>query len=84
MWLDVFDEHVQPAEDPAELVDPALAPIDSAARTRVGWRVRAHATSTTSCTAALQELGFRALSDAVGLDLPDPSRRAAGPLRPSR
>src|SRR6478672_5831479 len=39
VYLDVFEEHVQPAED-AELVDPALAPIDSAARTRIGYRVR--------------------------------------------
>ena len=28
VYLDVFEEHVQPAED-AELVDPALAPIDT-------------------------------------------------------
>ena len=40
VYLDVFEEHVQPAED-AELVDPALAPIDTAARTRIGYRVRA-------------------------------------------
>ena len=39
-YLDVFEEHVQPAEDPLDLIDPALAPIDSAARTRVGYRVR--------------------------------------------
>ena len=26
VYLDVFEEHVQPAEDPLELVDPALAP----------------------------------------------------------
>ncbi len=30
VWLDVWCEHVQPAEDPEELIDPALAPIDSA------------------------------------------------------
>src|SRR4029079_13326762 len=45
LYLDVFVEHVQPAEDPLDLLDPALARIDSAARTRVGYRVRAHPTS---------------------------------------
>ena len=29
VYLDVFEEHVQPAEDPSELVDPALGPIDT-------------------------------------------------------
>ena len=36
LYLDAFLEHVQPAEAPDELVEPALAPADSAARTRVG------------------------------------------------
>lgn len=56
VYLDVFEEHVQPAEDPLELVDPALAPIDSAARTRVGYRVRAAPTDATSCAAAWDTL----------------------------
>jgi hypothetical protein len=47
----VFEEHVQPAED-AELVDPALAPIDTAARTRVGYRVRCAPTTETTCKQA--------------------------------
>ncbi len=52
VYLDVFEEHVQPAEDPLELVDPALSPIDSAARTRVGYRVRVAPAKATSCAAA--------------------------------
>ncbi len=48
VFLDVFEEHVQPAED-ASLVDPALAPIESAARTRIGYRVRVAATAATTC-----------------------------------
>src|SRR4051794_21717724 len=43
VYLDVFEQHVQPAENP-ELIDPALAPVDAAARTRTGWRVRVAAT----------------------------------------
>jgi hypothetical protein len=48
VYLEVFEEHVQPAED-ASLVDPALAPVDSAARTRIGYRVRVAATTATTC-----------------------------------
>ena len=55
VYLDVFEEHVQPAEDPS-LVDPALAPTDSAARTRIGYRVRAWPTDETTCQAAWAEL----------------------------
>lgn len=43
VYLDLFDEHVQPGERP-DLIDPALQPIDTAARTRVGYRVRVVAT----------------------------------------
>lgn len=55
VYVDVFEEHVQPAEDPS-LVDPALAPTDSAARTRIGYRVRVRATEATTCQAAWEEL----------------------------
>ncbi|HXV34569.1 MAG TPA: DUF6519 domain-containing protein [Gaiellaceae bacterium] len=55
VYLDVFEEHVQPAEDPS-LVDPALAPTDSAARTRIGYRVRVLATAQVTCEAAWAEL----------------------------
>ena len=40
LYLDAFVEEVQAAEDPAELLDPALDGIDTTTRTRVGWRVR--------------------------------------------
>lgn len=56
VYLDVFPEHVQPAEAPADLVDPALAPVDTAARTRVGWRVRVAPTQALTCTAAFEAL----------------------------
>lgn len=56
VYLDVFTEHVQPAEDPLELLDPALAHVDSAARTRVGYRVRVHPTSAATCKDAFAEL----------------------------
>jgi hypothetical protein len=62
VYLDVFEEHVQPAEDQAELVDPALAPVDSAARTRTGYRVRAQTTKAETCRDAVAELSVPALS----------------------
>src|SRR4029453_8693983 len=55
VYLDVFEEHIQPAED-GSLVDPALAPVDSAARTRVGYRVRVAATTATTCKDAWEGL----------------------------
>ena len=63
VYLDVFCEHVQPAEDPLGLVDPALSPSDSCARTRVGYRVRAVATTAASCGAAWSALAPVAESD---------------------
>jgi len=57
VYLDAFVEHVQPAED-AALIEPALAPVDAAARTRVGYRVRIHRTTATSCRAAWKELAL--------------------------
>jgi hypothetical protein len=58
VYLDVFEEHVQPAEAQDALVDPALAPIDSAARTRIGYRVRCAATSADTCQAAWEGLSL--------------------------
>lgn len=52
VFLEAFQEHVQPAEE-ATLVDPALHPIDSCARTRVGWRVRAVPTNKPTCETAM-------------------------------
>ena len=55
--LDAFHEHLQPAEAIAEIVEPALAPIESAARTRVGYRIRAvvPASGTTTGRAAWEQ-----------------------------
>lgn len=60
VYLDVFEEHVQPAEAADDLVDPALAPVDSAARTRVGYRVRCAPTPATTCAAAWDGLTLAA------------------------
>ncbi|MFI0445509.1 hypothetical protein [Actinomadura sp. 6N118] len=62
VYLEVFTEHLQPAENWEEIVDPALDPIDAAARTRVGWRVRAVSTTAASCQAALAALAPARLS----------------------
>src|SRR5215208_7873748 len=61
-YLDVFEEHVQPAEDPLELLDPALAQSDTAARTRVGYRVRVNPTAKATCKDAFAELTLPAES----------------------
>jgi hypothetical protein len=39
-YLDVWEEFIAPAQDPA-LLDPALGGLDTTARTRIAWRVRA-------------------------------------------
>jgi hypothetical protein len=52
VYLDVFEQHVQPAEARDALVDPALSPVDSAARTRIGYRVRCAPTTADTCQAA--------------------------------
>ncbi len=62
VYLDVFEEHVQPAEDPSELVDPALGTIDTTGRTRVGYRVRVAPTTATTCAAAWAALATTAES----------------------
>ncbi|MEU8262926.1 DUF6519 domain-containing protein [Micromonospora sp. NPDC048999] len=51
VYLDAFVEEVQAAEDPS-LLDPALAGVDTTTRTRVGWRVRAAATTSAACSVA--------------------------------
>jgi len=52
VYLDVFPEEVQAAEDPTELLDPALDGIDTTTRTRVGWRVRVAPAQTPTCGGA--------------------------------
>ena len=41
IYLDVWEEFIAPQQDPA-LIDPALGGLDTTARTRLAWRVRAH------------------------------------------
>jgi hypothetical protein len=84
--LDAFEEHVQPAEDPT-LVDPALAPTDTCARTRVGYRVRASATTETTCQAAwnaleadIQSTGTLTVTRTVGAVASDPCAPPGDPL----
>lgn len=56
VFVEAWPEHVQPAEAPNDLVDPALAPIETAARQRVGWRVHVMPTTATTCDAAFAAL----------------------------
>lgn len=62
VYLEVFPEHLQPAEAWAEIADPALEPVDAAARQRVGWRVRVVPSAGGSCAQAIAQLGFQPLS----------------------
>lgn len=63
-YLDVFQEHVQPAERPDELIDPALVPVESSARTRIRYRVRVAPTNATSCDAAFE--GLNTVGESTG------------------
>jgi hypothetical protein len=60
VYLDVFEQHVQPAEAGDALIDPALAPVDSTARTRIGYRVRCAPTLADTCQAAWEGLATAA------------------------
>ncbi|MFH8484330.1 hypothetical protein [Streptomyces longisporoflavus] len=62
VFLDVFSEHLQPAESWEEIADPALEPLDASARTRVGYRLRVVPTLLGSARAALDALAFPGLS----------------------
>lgn len=74
VYLDVFPEEIQAAEDPAELLDPALDGIDTTTRTRVGWRVRVAPAETPTCGGA----GFPAALSTGLLDVV----RTAAPVNP--
>lgn len=52
LYLDAFVQEVQSAEDPDDLLDPALDGVDTTTRTRVAWRVRAVPVQATSCAGA--------------------------------
>ncbi len=56
VYLDVFEQHIQPAEDEDALIDPALDPVDTSARTRIGYRVRCDPTGAETCQAAWDAL----------------------------
>jgi hypothetical protein len=75
--LDAFSEHVQPAEAPSELIEPALAPTDSAARTRIGYRVRAVATTAASGRQAWEEFIFNASNASTGMLTVTPVQQTA-------
>jgi hypothetical protein len=66
VFIEVFPEHVQPAEDP-QLVEPALAPIEASARTRVGYRLRYAVTSQTSPREAWLETAALLRAGSTGL-----------------
>lgn len=86
LYLDVFVEEVQAAEDPDELLDPALDGIDTMVRTRVGWRVRAVAVDASSCAGAAPSMPQDALStgllDVVRTSPPVPMDPCAPPDDP--
>ncbi|HEY8843199.1 MAG TPA: hypothetical protein VIM23_04780 [Gaiellaceae bacterium] len=86
-YLDVWEEHVQPAEDPADLVDPALGTIDTTCRTRAGYRVRVAPTTATTCAAAWAGLttapestGAMTVARAAAPPAPDPCAPPGDPL----
>jgi hypothetical protein len=56
VYLDVFVEEVQAAEDPTDLLDPALGGVDTTTRTRVGWRVHTIGSDALTCGAAANAL----------------------------
>jgi hypothetical protein len=52
VYLDAFVEEVLSAEDPTDLLDPALDRVDTTTRTRVGWRVHVAAAQAATCSGA--------------------------------
>ena len=74
VYLDAFVEEVQAAEDPADLLDPALDGIDTTTRTRVGWRVHARSIDADTCNTSDLAPGLSTgLLDVV---------RTSGPISP--
>jgi hypothetical protein len=89
IYLDAFVQELQPAEDPADLLDPALDGVDTTTRTRVAWRVRAVSLPTSgtapTCASAASALPAPLLSTGL-LDItatvpatPDPCAPPADP-----
>jgi hypothetical protein len=56
LYLDAFIQEIQAAEDPGDLLDPALDGVDTTTRTRVSWRVRAVPVNAASCADAASAL----------------------------
>lgn len=85
IYLDVFVEEVQAAEDPDDLLDPALGGVDTTTRTRVGWRVHSVATDATTCATAAAVLpagSSTGLLDVVQTAVPVPPDPCAPPDDP--
>lgn len=81
VYLDAWVQHIQPAEQPVDLVDPCIGPIDSAARTRIAWALRPLPTAADTCTQADAELdalvaarqpGILSVERSVGTVTPHP------------
>ena len=90
VYLDAFVQEVQAAEDPGELLDPALDGIDTTTRTRVGvaGAGRAVQVSATSCADAAGALPPELISTGqldIELTTPsDPGRSVRTARRPAR
>lgn len=52
VYLDAVVQELQPAEDPVELIDPAMDGVDTTTRTRVAWRVRVVPSPASTCAGA--------------------------------
>ena len=52
VYLDAVVQELQPAEDPGELVDPAMDGVDTTTRTKVAWRVRVAPSPASTCAGA--------------------------------
>jgi IPT/TIG domain len=77
LYLDAFVQEVQAAEDPGDLLDPALDGIDTTTRTRVAWRVRAASVQATTCTDAASALPAELVSTGrLDIELTTPSTPA--------
>jgi hypothetical protein len=77
LYLDAFVQEVQAAEDPGDLLEPALDGIDTTTRTRVAWRARAVAVQATSCTDAAGALPTELVSTGrLDVELTTPSTPA--------
>jgi hypothetical protein len=77
LYLDAFVQEVQSAEDPGDLLDPALDGVDTTTRTRVAWRVRAVPVTTANCASAAGALPADLISSGL-LDVVTTTPTTAG------